>query len=241
MMESKEGASERDEASAASGRARARDARSILTKATGFIRDGGRGFDLTINVASGCTLDCAYCYVPAIFRVTRPDLADAWGEFVEVKSNAPALLREAVSKGKTDGKAIYLSSVTEPFLPAVEPVTRALLEILAERPPRRLVLQTHLHRVARHVDVLRALGPVVAISLSVPTDSERVRRRFEPKAPPIAKRLDALRVLTEAGIEAYLTVAPMLPVEDPAGFARATRGIARAALFSPLHAPNQSG
>jgi len=220
---------------------RTTEARSILTKASGFIRDGGRGFDYTVNLATGCTLDCAFCYVPSIYRVTRPDAARTWGERIEVKANAAELLRKAAARGKLDGKAVYVSSVTEPFLPAVEPVTREVLRVLIDHPPRRLVLQTHLARVTRSLDLLEKIREVVAISLSVPTDAEEVRKVFEPKAPPIRKRLDALRALRDAGIEAYLTIAPVLPIVDPAAFARDAHGIARAALLSPFHDPRQTG
>ncbi|MBZ0254268.1 MAG: radical SAM protein, partial [Candidatus Methylomirabilis sp.] len=201
----------------------------------------GRGFDYTVNLATGCTVDCAFCYVPAIFRATRPAAAAAWGTEIEVKANAAALLREAGARGQLTGKAIYISSVTEPFLPAVEPVTRAVLAALAEFPPRRVVLQTHLHRVADCLDALLPLGGRVAISLSVPTDSESVRRLFEPRASPIPKRLEALARLRDAGVEACLTVAPVLPILDPERFARETEPLARAAIFSPFHAPKQSG
>src|SRR5205814_5939045 len=58
------------------------------------------------------------------------------------------------------------------------------------------------------------------VNLSIPTDSERVRQQFEPKAPPLAKRWDAARALRDAGIAVGVCVTPTLPVEDVDGFAK---------------------
>jgi DNA repair photolyase len=56
--------------------------------------------------------------------------------------------------------------------------------------------------------------------MSIPTDSERVRMRFEPKAPPLEKRWEALRQLKDAGIPVGVCVTPTLPIEDVNAFAQ---------------------
>jgi DNA repair photolyase len=56
--------------------------------------------------------------------------------------------------------------------------------------------------------------------MSLPTDSERVRRLFEPKAPPLEKRWEAIHALREAGIPIGICVTPTLPIEDIDTFAR---------------------
>jgi hypothetical protein len=57
------------------------------------------------------------------------------------------------------------------------------------------------------------------VNFSVPTDSERVRFQFEPKAPPLAKRWAALRQLKDAGVAIGICVTPTLPIEEPSRFA----------------------
>ena len=80
-------------------------------------------------------------------------------------------------------------------------------------------MQTRGPLVVRDIDVLKQLK-AVRVNMSLPTDSERVRRLFEPKAPPLEKRWEAIHTLREAGIPVGICVTPTLPIEDIDGFAK---------------------
>ncbi|HTK75740.1 MAG TPA: radical SAM protein [Gemmataceae bacterium] len=197
------------------------DARSIFSPATGFIRRGG--FDWTCNPYVGCTYGCTYCYAMFLPQNRRPK--EEWGRWVTAKRNAVALAEKQAPK--LAGQALYLSSVTDPYLPAERSLflTRGILEALVPHQPRLLV-QTRGPLVVRDIDVLRRFDHV-RVNLSVPTDSERVRRTFEPKAPPLERRWQAVAELRAAGIAVGLCLTPLLPLEDAHAFAR------RIAAFRP--------
>ena len=125
------------------------------------------------------------------------------------------------------GQAVYLSSVTDPYLPAERGLrlTRGILEALLPVQPRLLV-QTRGPLVTRDLDLLRQFA-AVRVNISIPTDSEEVRRTFEPKAPPLERRWQALAEVRAAGVAAGLCLTPLLPLADPAALAR------RVAEFRP--------
>ena len=104
-------------------------ARDILTRATGFIG----AYDFTLNPYNGCTFGCTYCYA-AFFNRTAQD-RDNWGYWVRVKENAVELLQRRLRRAPDylDGKAIYMSSVTDPYQPIERRVgiTRGILEVMA--------------------------------------------------------------------------------------------------------------
>ena len=89
---------------------------------------------------------------------------------------------------KVAGQAVYLSSVTDPYLPAERSLclTRGILEELLPHQPR-LLIQMRGPLVVRDVDVLRSFRSL-RVNVSLPTDSEAVRQVFEPKAPPLERR-----------------------------------------------------
>src|SRR5499427_1475625 len=87
-------------------------ARSIFSPATGFIRRGG--FDWTCNPYLGCTFGCVYCYAMFLPQNRRPK--EDWGRWFTAKRNAVALAERRAPK--LAGHAVYLSSVTDPYLPA---------------------------------------------------------------------------------------------------------------------------
>jgi DNA repair photolyase len=197
------------------------NARSIFSPATGFIRRGG--FDWSCNPYVGCTFGCLYCYAMFLPQNRRP--RDQWGRWLEAKTNAVALaVRQAP---KIAGQAVYLSSVTDPYLPAERGLrlTRGILEALLPFQPR-LLMQTRGPLVTRDLDLLQQFA-AVRVNVSIPTDSEEIRQTFEPKAPPLERRWQALADVRAAGVPVGLCLTPLLPLADPAGLAR------RVAEFRP--------
>jgi DNA repair photolyase len=197
------------------------NARSIFSEATGFIRRGG--FDWTCNPYLGCSFGCVYCY--AMFLPQNPRSRAEWGKWFQAKVNAVEVARKQAAK--VAGQAVYISSVTDPYLPAERglQLTRGILEVLVPHQPR-IVIQTRGPLVTRDIDVLKRFRSL-RVNLSIPTDSETVRHAFEPKAPPLERRWHALAALKAAGLKVGVCVTPMLPLEDPAAFAQ------RLAVFGP--------
>jgi DNA repair photolyase len=205
------------------------DAASILTRATGFMSD----YDFTLNPYSGCGFGCSYCY--AAFFSRDPQRSASWGRWVEVKRNA----LEKLDRMRTPlaGKAIYMSSVTDPYQPIERhlELVRGLLEALAEHQPR-LVVQTRSPLVTRDVDVLQRFDHV-RVNMTITTDSDAVRKVFEPMCPSNRARLAAITKVAASGIETCVTMTPLLPVERPEQFARELLDSgARRFVVQPFHA-----
>ena len=197
------------------------ESRSIFSPATGFIRRGG--FDWTCNPYLGCTFGCSYCYAAFLPQNRRP--AEDWGKWFVAKKNAVELAVKQARKVAL--QAVYMSSVTDPYQPVERSLmlTRGILEALLTHQPR-LTVQTRGPLVVRDIDVLSEFRSV-RVNFSIPTDSDRVRQQFEPKASPLEKRWDAVRELRTAGIPVGICVTPTLPIEDIDAFAR------RIAVFKP--------
>jgi len=164
-------------------------------------------YDYTVNPYTGCAHSCSYCYARFMKRFTGHQ--EPWGEFVDVKMNAPDLLAREIRR-KTPGK-VWVSGVCDPYQPveAEYEIARQCIQIIVEnRWP--LVVQTRSPLVLRDLDIL-ASGEDVEVGMSVTTADDNVRRLFEPKAPPIAGRIDALERLHRAGVRTFAMVAPLLP------------------------------
>ena len=191
--------------------------REILTRATGFMD----AYDFTLNPYSGCFFGCTYCY--AAFFSRTAEQRDSWGNWVVVKDNAVELLAKR-KHGSLDGKLIYMSSVTDPYQPVERAlnVTRHLLEVLAKNHGPKLVVQTRSPDVVRDCDLFRQIednGGRVQVNMTVTTDDEEIRSTFEPSCPSNAVRLQAIREVQSAGIDACITMTPLLRVSSPYAFA----------------------
>jgi DNA repair photolyase len=190
-----------------------RPARSILTRSTGFID----AFDFTLNPSSGCSFGCSYCYAAAFVRDQQRRAS--WGQWVQVKENALELLRKR-RRAPLEGVTIYLSSVTDPYQPIERrlQLTRSILEELVTFHQVGLVVQTRGPLVTRDIDLLRQFA-TARVNMTVTTDDDAVRRAFEPGCASVGRRLAAIAEVHAAGISTCVTMTPLLPVSDPAGFA----------------------
>src|SRR5512136_1858886 len=86
--------------------------KSILQKS------GIPGVAYVINPYTGCVHGCVYCYARFMKRFTGH--TEKWGTFLDVKANAPELLRKQLKNKQTSffQDEVFLSSVTDPYLPA---------------------------------------------------------------------------------------------------------------------------
>ena len=156
---------------------------------------------------TGCQHGRSYCYARFMKRVTGH--REPWGEFVDVKVNAPELLRNEIRR-KSKGR-VWISGVCDPYQPLEEKyrLTRQCLAILVEN-EWPVIIQTRSPLVLRDLDIIREAGDI-EVGLSITTADDDIRKLFEPHAPPIPDRIQALDELHRAGIRTYAMIAPVLP------------------------------
>jgi DNA repair photolyase len=73
-----------------------------------------------------------------------------------------------------------------------------------------VIIQTRSPRVLRDLDIFKEMLDI-EVGLSITTADDDIRKLFEPHAPPIPDRIQALDTLHRAGIRTYAMIAPMLP------------------------------
>ena len=88
--------------------------------------------DYTLNPYVGCFHGCSYCYAAFIRKFRK--IQEEWGDFVEVKINAPEILRKEIMRKSP--KRVFLSTVCDPYQPveAFYKITRKCLEVFLEFP-----------------------------------------------------------------------------------------------------------
>jgi len=160
-----------------------------------------------INPYVGCQHACYYCYARFMKRFSGHP--EPWGSFVDVKINAADLLRKEILKKKP--AEVWISGVCDAYQPleAKYRLTRKCLEILADH-HWPVIIQTRSALVLRDLDILRRARDW-EVGLTITTADDKIRKIFEPKAPPISQRLSTLAELHRSGIRTYAMIAPILP------------------------------
>jgi DNA repair photolyase len=174
----------------------------------------GMPFAWSLNPYMGCAHRCTFCYVRAFeARADRPS-DDRYGASIRVKTNVAEVLRRELARPSWQREAVAVGAATDPYQPAEGRyrLTRSCIEAFAEaQSPFSIITRGPL--IVRDVDVLaEAAGRArVSVTFSVPTLDDEIRRRTEPGTAPPRQRLRALSRLVEAGIEAGVGMAPILP------------------------------
>jgi DNA repair photolyase len=171
------------------------------------ILSASKVYPYVINPYVGCQHNCSYCYAHFMKRFTGHK--EPWGEFVDVKLNAPELLKREITRKRVD--RVWVSGVCDPYQPleGKYKLTRQCLELLADN-DWPVTVQTRSPMVLRDLDILTR-GKSFEVGLSVTTADDGMRKLFEPNAPSIMERVRALGELHQSGIRTYAMIAPILP------------------------------
>ena len=177
-------------------------AKSILSKS--------QIYDYAINPYVGCSHSCRYCYAAFMRRFTGHK--EKWGEFVDIKVNAPEMLAREI-KRKRMGR-VWVSGVCDPYQTAEKryKLTARCLEILLEH-QWPVTIQTKSSLVLRDIEILGKFKHI-EVGFSITTADEKIRKIFEPGASPIKERIHALDVLHSRGIQTFVMIAPILLGSD---------------------------
>ena len=164
--------------------------------------------DYCINPYIGCQHACKYCYAESYTRrFTKHE--ENWGDFVDVKINAPDVLAREVKK-KPRG-AVFLSSLTDAYQPVEREydLTRKLLEILLQH-QFPISIQTKSALVLRDLDLIRKFHRR-EVGFTITMLNDDVRKLFEPNSSSVSERLHAIAELRENGVKTFVFFGPILP------------------------------
>jgi DNA repair photolyase len=160
--------------------------------------------DYVINPYIGCPHKCMYCYAEFMKRFTNHN--EQWGDFLDVKR-----CDKKINVNKLADKSILFGSVTDAYNPFEKKYgnTREILkqfinsEVLVE-------ILTKSDLVVRDIAIFKHI-PHIKIGISMNTLDDTIRKKTEPYASDISKRINALKILKNEGIKTYIFLSPLFP------------------------------
>jgi DNA repair photolyase len=172
-------------------------------------------FTWTVNPYRGCAMGCRYCYATYTHEFMGIATPETFHSLVYVKTGAERETARRLSAVVRKGERIALGTATDPYQPAEAQsrVTRGFLEMVAQHRNARLGIVTKGALVLRDLDLLRRIHSRsrLSVHVSLITPHADLARRLDPWAPPPDVRIEVMRRLAEAGLDAWLGLAPVLP------------------------------
>lgn len=174
----------------------------------------GMPFGWTLNPYRGCTHGCHYCFARRYQTQFELGPGDEFSSLIFVKVNFADVLRRELDQPSWTRELVALGTATDPYQPIEGhyKLTRHSLEALIDgRTPVGIVTKGPM--IVRDADLLAELSRVAGctVCLSVPTVDEDAWRALEPGTAHPLQRLRAVRTLRDAGINAGVLMAPVVP------------------------------
>ncbi len=175
------------------------EAKGILT---------GSGGRYGMNIYRGCTHGCIYCDSRSLcYHFTHPF------EDVEVKRNAPELLKKAL-RSKRSRTMIGTGAMSDPYMHCEEELrlTRKCLEILLKY-GFGAAIQTKSDRILRDIDLLEEINRSAkcVVQMTLTTYDDELCGILEPNVCNTKRRIEVLHRMQERGIPTVVWLTPILP------------------------------
>jgi DNA repair photolyase len=141
------------------------------------------------------------------FKGRRED----WGEFVDVKTNAPQILVKQIKRIKLP-KEVFMSSVCDGWQPLEEKykLSRTCLRILLEGGFNVSIL-TKNSLILRDFDLLTGYKTSSDLGMTITTLDTQIKKVLEPYASEPKERISILSKAHSRGIKTWAFLGPLIP------------------------------
>lgn len=172
------------------------------------------GFQFSLNPYRGCEHGCSYCYARPYHEFLGYNAGLDFETRILAKEEAPELLEKQLSSRSWKPQPIVCSGVTDCYQPVEKDlqITRECLRRFCEfRNPVGIITKNAL--VTRDLNLLAELSSrnAALVVLSVTSLQTELANQMEPRASRPEARLQAMKLLSEAGIPVGVSVAPVIP------------------------------
>lgn len=172
-------------------------------------------FEQSINPYRGCEHGCIYCYARPSHAYLNLSPGLDFETKLFAKTNAVDALLAEWSKPGYRVSPINLGANTDPYQPIERRyrITRQILEVMLEhRHPVSIVTKNAL--IERDLDLLLPLAQqnLVYVFVSVTSFDNKLASKLEPRASAPHRRIEAIKMLADAGVPCGVLVAPIIPM-----------------------------
>jgi len=161
-----------------------------------------------MNIYRGCTHGCIYCDSRSKCYQMDHDFED-----IEIKRNAPEILADQLKRRKKP-TMIFTGAMTDPYihLELEYQYMRQCLEVILKH-GFGVTLLTKSDRVLRDLDLLTGINHKTkcVVQMTLTTFDENLCRQLEPNVSTTFQRVQALKILRDAGIPTVVWLGPFLP------------------------------
>lgn len=162
--------------------------------------------DLACNLYSGCLHKCKYCYCPAIRRQSL----EVWASNIKPRTNILRQLENDAKKRIGEKGELLFSFMSDPYQDEESAfITRQALLICEKYQFKNVQILTKAgFRAVKDFDIIHRNGWKFGSTIIMRNDS--LRQEWEPGAPSIESRYEAVKHAYKQGISTWVSIEPVV-------------------------------
>lgn len=181
---------------------------SVIYEPSGKAREYS---ELALNLYTGCKHKCRYCYCPKVLRKSL----DEWAANPKARTNIIKQVEHDARKLAGCDKELLLSFMSDPYQDEESAyLTKSVLLILEKyRFEKVQVLTKAGFRASQDFDIF-ARNPGWKFGSTIIMRSDKLREEWEPGAPSIESRYEAIRHASNSGIFTWVSIEPVVDPDE---------------------------
>lgn len=162
---------------------------------------------LELKWAYGCPYDCAWCYLKGTFRFRPEGIKPVIKDYQKIELHVKEFLSADTQPEILNSGEIADSLMSEK---SGNSFSKFIIPMFEAQDRHKVLFLTKSDRVQNLLEIDSHDQAIVSFSLN----ADRVARRWEKRAPSVARRIEAARKVSEAGYETRIRIDPMIPVAN---------------------------
>ena len=163
--------------------------------------------DLAINIYTGCTHGCYYCFAPNVLHKTK----EAFSTNVMPRVGIVEEVKKQLDNERITGKLIHLCFTCDPYPAEIDTTaTREIIKLLKDSGNHVQILTKGGERADRDFDLLDENDWFGVTYCGYDDGTLFVQQKSEPFAAPEIERLESLSIAHKQGIKTWMSIEPVL-------------------------------
>ncbi|MBC8274845.1 MAG: hypothetical protein H8E40_07750 [Chloroflexi bacterium] len=162
---------------------------------------------LELKWAYGCPFDCAWCYLKGTFRFRPEGTKPVIKDYEKIELHTKRFLNEVTNPEVLNTGEIADSLMWEG---SREPFSKFIIPMFEEQNKHKVLFVTKSDNIRNLLEI----HPHNQVIMSFSLNADEVAKRWENRAPSVARRIEAAQKLSEAAYEVRIRIDPMVPIPD---------------------------
>jgi len=169
--------------------------------------------DLALNVYTGCSFGCTYCFVPLILKKDR----ETFHKLSQARVNLLEKVKKDCENNLLEGRRVHLCFTCDPYqdIDLELQLTREVLKLFEYYNVNFQILTKGGMRAVRDFDLYKpgdSFGSTLTFSCT--TSGGALSVLMEPSAASPENRINAIMTAKEAGIKTWVSLEPVISPEE---------------------------